>query len=334
MARAQRIEYEGAVYHVTVRGNERRAIFHDDIDRERLLVILAGSVACFEVRLYLYCLMTNHVHLVVETPRANLGRFMHQVQTAYTVYFNRRHRRHGHLMQGRYGARLVGEDAYILKLSRYVHLNPVFIASVRRRPVPERLVILRQYPWSSYRGYIAKSRRLAFVDYAPILAMISPNESRHAGTYRRFVEAGIADVDAAFIDEQKASRLCIGSEGFRDRVATWYDDLIAGKPRPEDIAFRRTGRRLSAERILAVVCERLAVDRTSLQRRRPGTFDRAVAARMLCDHAGLTQRQVADLLRLRSGAAVSLKTTRHDRKGVAQIAPGADPSMLSLITNC
>ena len=114
----------------------------------------------------------------------------------------------------------------------------------------------------------------------------------------------------AFIDEQKASRLCLGSESFRDRVATWYNNLTEGKPRPEDIAFRRTGRLLSAERILEVVCERLAVDRKSLQRRRRGTFDRAVASRMLCDHGGLTQRQAADLLGLRSGAAVSQQLQR------------------------
>ena len=225
------------MYHVTVRGNDRRSLFRDDADRNRLIRILAESVASFEIRLYLYCLMTNHVHPVVETPRANLGRFMHRVQTAYTVYFNHRHRRHGHLTQGRYGARLVAEDAYILKLSRYVHLNPVFIVSMRRQPVAERLALLRQYPWSSYPGYIGRSRRLAFVDYAPILAMMSPDESRQARTYRRFVEAGVSDVDAEFIEEQKASRL-------------------------------------------------------------------------LCDHGALTQRQVADLLKLRSGAAVSLQLRR------------------------
>ena len=104
MARAQRIEYEGAVYHVTARGNERRAIFHDDADREHFLRTLGESVGRFEVRLYLFCLMSNHIHLVVETPRANLGQFMHRLQTAYTIYFNRRHQRCGHLMQGRYKA--------------------------------------------------------------------------------------------------------------------------------------------------------------------------------------------------------------------------------------
>ena len=101
MARLQRIEYEGAVYHVTARGNERRALFGDDGDRERFLRVLGESVASFEIRLYLFCLMTTHLHLVLETPRGNLGRFMHRLQTAYTVYFNHRHRRQGHLLPGR-----------------------------------------------------------------------------------------------------------------------------------------------------------------------------------------------------------------------------------------
>jgi putative transposase len=154
MARPQRIEYEGAVYHVTAQGNERRAIFRDDADHERFLRVLGASVTQFEVRLYLFCLMSNHLHLVVETPRANLGCFMHRLQTAYTVYFNQRHARCGHLMQGRYGARLVEKDAYLLRLSRYVHLNPIFTAAARLRPVRERIEILRQYRWSSYRSYI------------------------------------------------------------------------------------------------------------------------------------------------------------------------------------
>jgi REP element-mobilizing transposase RayT len=146
MARPQRIEYEGAVYHVTARGNERQAIFLDDRDRERFLHVLGESVERFETRLYLFCLMDNHVHLVVETPRANLGQFMHRIETAYTVYFNRRHERCGHLMQGRYGARLVEKDAYALRLSRYVHLNPVFTAAARERPGGGGTVPI--YPWA------------------------------------------------------------------------------------------------------------------------------------------------------------------------------------------
>ena len=102
--------------------------------------MLQESVIGFEVRLYLYCLMTNHIDLVLETPRANLSRFMHRLETAYTIYFNRRHRRSGHLMQGRYTARLVERDAYLLRLSRYAHLNPVFTAAMRSKTRGERVV--------------------------------------------------------------------------------------------------------------------------------------------------------------------------------------------------
>ena len=95
---------------MTIRGNERKAIFKTDEDREQFLIKLSESVERYDVRLYLYALMTNHAHFVLETPRGNLSRFMHRFQTAYTVYYNRKHRRSGHLMQGRYGASVVDED--------------------------------------------------------------------------------------------------------------------------------------------------------------------------------------------------------------------------------
>ena len=89
MARPLRIVYEGAVYHITLRGNERKSIFRDDQDRERFLIKLEDSLQRYDVRLYLFCLMTNHAHLVLETPQGNLSRFMQRFQTAYTLYFNR-----------------------------------------------------------------------------------------------------------------------------------------------------------------------------------------------------------------------------------------------------
>lgn len=305
MARLQRIEYEGAVYHVTARGNERRALFGDDGDRERFLRVLGESVASFEIRLYLFCLMTNHFHLVLETPRGNLGRFMHRLQTAYTVYFNHRNQRHGHLLQGRYGATLVERDAYLLRLSRYVHLNPVFTKAVRSRPVRERLALLRQYRWSSYRSYLGKDRRLAWVDYAPLLATVASRPSGRAETYRRFVEAGIAQIDTAFLEEAQVSRLCLGSEEFRARIRAWYENRLAARPQRENIAFRRTGTQLSREDILRAVCRGLGIERAALLRRRRDAQERAVASRLLCDYGGLTQREVAEVLGLRSGAAVS-----------------------------
>ena len=125
MARKLRLQYEGAIYHITVRGNGRRRIFMDDANRERFLWRLAESKEQYEVRIYLYCIMDNHFHLLAETPRANVSRFMQSVLTGYTVYFNLRQRHRGHLLQGRYGTQLVEGDAYLHRLSRYIHLNPV-----------------------------------------------------------------------------------------------------------------------------------------------------------------------------------------------------------------
>jgi hypothetical protein len=191
-----------------------------------------------------------------------------------------------------------------------VHLNPVFVAAVRSRPIGERVARLRQYPWSSYRSYIRPRERLAFVDHGPLLALVEPGPAGQASAYRRFVEAGISDIDAAFIEAKRASRLGLGSQDFRDRVRTRYENLLHGQARPEDAAFRRAGRRVPVERILDVVCRELEVPREGLLARRRDCLPRAVAARMLCDWGALTQRETAGVLGLGRGAAVSLQLRR------------------------
>jgi hypothetical protein len=128
------------------------------------------------------------------------------------------------------------------------------------------------------------------------------------------VEAGIVQIDAAFLEDRRASRLCLGSEEFRARIRALYEDLLGSQRRTEDIAFRRTGTRLPTERILQAICAGLGVDRASLLHRQRDSRDRAVASRLLCDYGGLTQREVAEILGLRSGAAVSAqlhKLTEH-----------------------
>ena len=310
MARPVRIEYEGAVYHVTVRGNNRNDLFRDDRDRERFLHNLEEGTQRFEVRLYLFCLMTNHVHLVVETPQANLSSFMHRLETAYTVYFNHRHRQSGHLMQGRFGAAVVDEDEYILKLSRYVHLNPVFVRVYRSRSKRERIDFLRAYPWSSYRSYIGLGKRLGFVDYGPVLAMMGGPKKRQPAVYRRFVESGISDVDAAFIEAKRRSGLCVGSEACHERVRALYERLLKERQAKEDVSFRCLGRRLPADKVLEAVCEVLGVERSRLLRRERNSWLRAIAANAVCDYSGLTQRQAAGVLGMSTGVAVSRQLHR------------------------
>ena len=167
MARRVRVVHEGALYHVTFRGNGRAAIFDDDRDREALLERLAERVERYGVRLHLYALMLNHVHLLVETPNANLPGFMGSLLTSYATYRNRRHELSGHLTQGRYGAPLVEGDEYLLRLSRYIHQNPVWVGALAKRPLKDRVAALRAYPWSSYRAYAGLTAAEPWVTYAP-----------------------------------------------------------------------------------------------------------------------------------------------------------------------
>lgn len=125
MARPLRIEFNGALYHVTSRGDRHEAIHEDDKDRERFLEVLAEVVERFNWVCHAYCLMSNHYHLVVETPDANLSKGMRQLNGVYTQASNRRHHRSGHLFQGRFKGILVDKDSYLLELTRYVVLNPV-----------------------------------------------------------------------------------------------------------------------------------------------------------------------------------------------------------------
>jgi len=304
------VEYPGAIYHVTIRGNNRRALFVDDKDRERFLDRLGEYRDEYGIRVYAYCLMSNHVHLVVETPGANLGRFLHRLQTAYTTYFNLRHGETGHLTQGRYGAKAVEGDEYLLKLARYVHLNPVFVGGMRDKDLPERRKALRAYRWSSYRRYLGK-REGEFVEAGPLLAMMSASRDvRRRVEFRNYVEAGMAETDEEFLEQKDRSRLGIGSEEFCGKMQDLYDGVVRGRKSPEDVALRRVRRKLAPERVVETVCRHFGATPESVGRRARGGWLRAVVARMLSRHGGLTQREIAPLLGVRTGKAASVQLSR------------------------
>ena len=130
MARGLRIHRSGGRYHVTARGNERKDIFRDDTDRFHFLELQSELTEEFGVRVHAYVLMDNHYHLLLETPEANLSRAMQWLNASYCMWFNVRRRRHGHLLQGRFGAFVVEDDAGWQEVARYVHLNPVRVAAL------------------------------------------------------------------------------------------------------------------------------------------------------------------------------------------------------------
>lgn len=180
MSRPLRIEFEGALYHVTVRGDRGEAIFHDDVDRRQLLATIAHSVERFDAVVFAYCLMGNHFHLVARTHRPNLSRLMQHINGVFTQRYNRRHQTKGHLFQGRFHAILVDQSAYFLEVCRYVDLNPVR-AGIARRP--------QEWPWSSYRAHTGRIAAPAWLDSATLYSELAVHDPQLDGpaAYARFV---------------------------------------------------------------------------------------------------------------------------------------------------
>jgi REP element-mobilizing transposase RayT len=295
------------------RRGQRNLLFEDDADRGRFLEGLGERVELYEIRLYAFSLMDNHAHLVLETPRANCSAFMQALSTAYTVYFNLRHDRHGHLLDGRFKARLVQRDDYLLALSRYVHLNPVKTAKTKNRPMEERLHLLREYRWSTYPSYIGLTRPDEFVEYGPLLAQMGGRKDERAERYRRFVESGMAEDDLEFEASLKLSPRAIGDEDFRAWVDGLYEDAIRDRERSEDVSFRRPLQPLPADTVLRVLGESLGTPVAEFRERKRNSPLRAVAARFLCRYAGVTQRQAAEELGVRTGSAISHQIKKVDR---------------------
>jgi len=181
MARKPRIEYEGAFYHVITRGNQRQRVFKDRDDYERYLMILADYKVRYDYVLYAYVLMSNHVHLLIETKEKPLSKILQGINQSYTIYFNKRYGMVGHLFQGRYKAILCEKDAYLLSLVKYIHLNPM-----RARVVKS----LEAYPWSSHRCYVARARDEGIVDTEPVLKMFSEDRGRARRLYRNYMGEG------------------------------------------------------------------------------------------------------------------------------------------------
>ena len=289
MARALRIEYPGAVYHVTSRGNERRDIFLDDDDRRMFLALLAQAVVRFGWILTAYTLMTNHFHLVVETPTPTLSRGMQWLNGTYAAWFNRKHRRSGHLLGDRFHAFIVEKETYYLSLLRYVVLNPVRAKIVER---PE------QYPWSSYRAMAGYGGAPEWLTLSELAERFGPGEEWQAN-FRSFVDEKL-DSDERLFDRVQR-QIYLGSEAW---IASMRK-VVESKPRSDahPRAQREVGRP-SMSRIVRTVAGILGVDTESIQQGRGGV------ARMLTAWLGWREglhrlRTIADALGLRSLGRVS-----------------------------
>ena len=181
MARQLRLEFAGALYHVTSRGNRREDIYESDFDRGQFLIVLGEVCKRFNWYCHAYCLMANHYHLLIETPDGNLSRGMRQLNGVYTQYFNRAHDRVGHVLQGRYKAILIDREGYLLELARYIVLNPVRACMVRSA---------KDWPWSSYRATAGQAICPEWLRVDWLLSGFGKQKSNAIASYCRFVIEG------------------------------------------------------------------------------------------------------------------------------------------------
>ena len=228
MARPLRLEFPGAVYHVTSRGNARQVIFLDKDDRESFLGVLSSVVARFNWLCHAYCLMENHYHLMVETMEGNLSWGMRQLNGVYTQVFNRRHTRVGHLFQGRYKAILVEKEAHLLELCRYVVLNPVRAGLVKR---PE------EWRGSSYRATAGEAKKPVFLEVDWVLSQFGRRRAEAKKAYRGYVLEGL---QGKWPWETLKGQILLGTEDFlaRLREPLRGKDLLKEVPRAQRYVAR------------------------------------------------------------------------------------------------
>lgn len=226
MGRPLRIEYPGALYHITSRGNERKKIYLDEEDRLKFLSILEDYHERYGILIHSYVLMDNHYHLILETPKGNLVQVMQGINGGYTGYFNRKYERSGHLFQGRYKGILVDKDNYLVELSRYVHLNPVRASMVRR---PE------EYKWSSYPSYIDRRKEVTWVEYVWVLSKFGSNIKKGREKYRAYVEEGLKEGIEETPLKAVQGQAVLAGEDFMERIKR----MLRGKELSSDILERK-----------------------------------------------------------------------------------------------
>jgi len=319
MGRPLRIEYPGALYHITSRGNERKKIYIDEEDKIKFLEILQDYHARYAILIHSYVLMDNHYHLILETPKGNLLKAMHGINGGYTAYFNRKYKRSGHLFQGRYKGIVVDKDNYLVELSRYVHLNPVR-AEIAARP--------EQYRWSSYPGYIGKERELKWVEYSWILSQFGSSIKRAREKYKGYVEEGLKKRIETPL-KNVYGQIILGEEGFIEKVKL----TLKGKDLSREITERkRLMVKLNPEEIIKKVAETFGAEEVAIKEKgRKDNIARKVALYFIHRYSGLSNTEIGKIFggihfSTISKASFRLKEEMAEDKGLARLVRELDSS--------
>lgn len=277
MTRSLRLEYEGAIYHITSRGNAKEFIFLADSDRSRFLKTLADVVDRFGWICHAYCLMTNHYHLLIETPTAGLSRGMKLLNGTYTQWFNRRYERVGHLFQGRFKAIIVERESHLLELVRYVVLNPV-----RAKMVQD----AGDWPWSSYRATAGQTEVPEFLTVGWVLCQFDRDSERAIHAYCQFVRQGLG---INVWTELKAGAL-LGTAEFVDKLRPMLKEKLVD---PEYLKGERFAARPSLKKLFVNVANKATRNDQIYQAVRIHHY----TLREVGDHVGLLYSTISNIVK-------------------------------------
>ena len=307
MARKARVEFPGACYHLLDRGDRGEAIFCDDVDRTRFLATLGQVCARTGWRVHAFVLMTNHYHLLVKTPHANLVAGMRWFQGTWTARFNRRHRLSGHLLQGRYKSVVVDpeERGYLVTLSDYIHLNPVRAGLVR---LDGRLF---DYGWSSYPCYAARSGRPAWFEPGQVLGELGLEDSAagRRSYAERMRQRATEEAQPEREREREALRQgwCLGGASFRERMLDLIEQTSEkfSQRKAIDGVVRRSHDGAEAERLLQAGLQHFGLDAEQVLQLKKNDPRKLLLARQLRTRTTVTNKWIANALGMGHPTAVS-----------------------------
>jgi len=292
MARKPRIHIPGGYYHVMLRGNGGSDVFFSEEDRCRFYLLMQEGVERYGHRIHAFCLMRNHVHLVIQVGEVPLSRIMQNISFRYTRWVNGCRKRTGHLFQGRFKAILVDEDSYLLELVRYTHLNPERAEIVQD---------VRDYAWSSHATYLG-FEVIPWLETETVLSRFSVRLASARKRYAEFIADGKAEGHRAEFHSGSADVRVLGDDDFSEKVLAGCRGSVAAK--------------LSFESCLDMVCKHYQMDASDLtvrgRMRRPAEA-RAVVAWLIRQHGDLTLAEVAKRFE-RDAATMSTALRRLDTK--------------------
>jgi putative transposase len=324
MARPLRIEQAGGWYHITARGNERRSLYRSDPDREHFCQLLAEVTRSFAVILHAYVLMDNHYHLLLELREPNLSRAVQWLNVSYSIWFNRRHRRSGHLFQGRFKSVIVSPQEWGLELSRYLHLNPVRVGKlglgkaareqqrqgVSRAPkveqVRERIERLRSYRWSSYRAYIGAEQAPSWLECQCVLGLGGGRKNERPRRYRDYAESAVREGLSKSPWEELQEQSVLGGAGFLEEIRAG----VRGDEQEQRGARRLAARRPELEAVIRSV-ERLRGEKWESFRDRRGDPGRELVLYLGRSVCGLKLVELARSVGAKGYGSVAMAIRRY-----------------------